>query len=242
MTFQDAQLKLLAQVRDRIRNGELTERGFARLIGVSQPHVHNVLKGVRKLSPQIFDSILNYFHMSLLDLVSLDELNAYLQRQLQARLAEAPFLNSPVGPGMRWPSGLNRRKRFPLPFPATAAPSHLVIANLAPDPQMHPSLAGYDIALLDTSESIKSKIVPDGLYAVQRHDEALLRYIRPSARGCYLVSDATMNTPTQWERLNVAMRDLPEIVKARVRWLGRESDRDLPAPQRGRFLYDAISS
>ncbi|HEY6392524.1 MAG TPA: XRE family transcriptional regulator, partial [Bryobacteraceae bacterium] len=58
MTLQDAQLKLLTHVRDRIHNGELTERGFARLIGISQPHAHNVLKGVRNLSPQIFDSIL----------------------------------------------------------------------------------------------------------------------------------------------------------------------------------------
>jgi transcriptional regulator with XRE-family HTH domain len=242
LTFQDAQLKLLAQVRDRIRNGELTERGFARLIGVSQPHVHNVLKGVRKLSPQIFDSILNYFHMSLLDLVPSDELNAYLQRQLQARLAEAPLLNSPLGPGMSWPLGLNRRKRFPLPFPSTVVPSSLVMANLSPDPQMHPSLAGYDIALLDTSESVRQKITPEGLYAVDRDGEAVLRYVRPGARVYYLVSDATLDEPGQWERLRVAARDLPEIVKARVRWLGREKDRDLPAPQRGRFLYDAISS
>ena len=45
MTFQDARLRLLAYVRNQVRNGELTERGFARLIGISQPHAHNVLKG-----------------------------------------------------------------------------------------------------------------------------------------------------------------------------------------------------
>ncbi len=60
MTFREAQLKLLAYVVDRIHNGELTERGFARQIGISQPHAHNVLKGVRNLSPEIFDSILKY--------------------------------------------------------------------------------------------------------------------------------------------------------------------------------------
>jgi plasmid maintenance system antidote protein VapI len=53
LTFQDAQQRLLAYVRDRIHNGELTERGFARMIGISQPHVHNVLKGVRNLSIEI---------------------------------------------------------------------------------------------------------------------------------------------------------------------------------------------
>ena len=60
MTYQDVQLRLLAYVRSQITNGELTERGFARLIGISQPHVHNVLKGVRKLSPNLLDLALKY--------------------------------------------------------------------------------------------------------------------------------------------------------------------------------------
>jgi hypothetical protein len=70
VTFEDAKLKLLAYVRDRIRNGELTERSFARQIGISQPHAHNALKGVRTLSPEVLDAILRYFHLSLLDLLS----------------------------------------------------------------------------------------------------------------------------------------------------------------------------
>jgi transcriptional regulator with XRE-family HTH domain len=81
LTFRDAQRKLLAQVVDRIHNGELTERGFARRIGISQPHVHNVLKGVRNLSPEIFDSILKYFNMSLLDLASAEEVEANLKKR-----------------------------------------------------------------------------------------------------------------------------------------------------------------
>ena len=60
MTFQDARLRLLAYVRNEVRNGELTERSFARLVGISQPHAHNVLKGVRTLSPDVFDLILKY--------------------------------------------------------------------------------------------------------------------------------------------------------------------------------------
>jgi len=186
--------------------------------------------------------IAKYFHMSLLDLVALDELQAYLRHQLQARLAEVPFLNSPLGPGMPWPSGLNRRKRFPLPFSSTAVPSNLVMATLTPDPQMHSSLTGYDVALLDTSEPIRSKITPEGLYAVDRNGEAVLRYIRAGARVYYLVSDSTMDAPSQWERVRVPVDGLTEAVKARVRWLGRERDRALLAHQRGRFLYDAISS
>ena len=110
------------------------------------------------------------------------------------------------------------------------------------DPQMSSTLAGYDIALLDTSEVATSNITPEGLYAVDRGGEVILRYLRPGTESYYLVSDATLNTPADWEQLKLSKRDLVEMVKARVRWLGREKDRDLPAPQRGRFLYDAISS
>jgi hypothetical protein len=40
-----------------------------------------VLKGVRNLSPEIFDSILKYFHMSLLDLASVEEVEANLRKR-----------------------------------------------------------------------------------------------------------------------------------------------------------------
>ena len=41
--------RLVLRLRDMVRNGELTERALARTTGVSQPHIHNVLKGKREL-------------------------------------------------------------------------------------------------------------------------------------------------------------------------------------------------
>jgi hypothetical protein len=242
LTFQDVQLRLLAYVRSQIRNGELTERGFARLIGISQPHVHNVLKGVRSLSPKFFDLTLKYLHLSLLDLVTSDELEAHhRQRRPLEPSAEVPFLDRPIGPGMPWPRGLNPRKNFPLPFPGSDVPSDLVMAGLSADPFMLSTLANCDVALLDTSHSSRSKLAPHGLFVVERGNEAVLRFIRPGAQCYYLASDATLDTPAEWEPLLLSAPELIAAVKARVRWIGRERDRDL-LPQRGRFLYDPISS
>lgn len=236
MTFREAQLKLLAYVVERIHNGELTERGFARLLGISQPHVHNVLKGVRNLSPEIFDSILKYFNMSLLDLASGEEIEAnFKKRKAHDRVAEAPFLDSPIGPGLPWPRGINWRRSYPLPFPALTAQA-LVMAELATDPYMHETLAGSDIALLDTSERARSDTSPLGLYVVNRAGEAVLRHIRPAGQGFYLLTDATLDTPGMWEKLGMPASELTAIVKARVAWIGRERDRHLPMHQRGRFL------
>jgi hypothetical protein len=241
LTFQDARLKLLAYVRNEIRNGELTERGFARLIGISQPHAHNVLKGVRTLSPGVFDLVLKYLHLSLLDLAPIEEIEAQLQRRrARERVAEIAFLATPIGLGKPWPSGVNWRKTFPVPFPSNAPPAELVMAKLTPDPAMN-RLAAYDIALLDISEQGRSAISPQGLYIVERNGEAVLRYIRSGSTRYYLIGDADMDRPASWEPLALSKGQLRAAVKGRVVWLGRERDRDA-LTQRGRFLDDPISS
>ena len=242
MTYRDAQAKLLAYVQDRIHNGELTERGLARQIGISQPHVHNVLKGVRNLSPEIFDSILEHFQMSLLDLAPAENVEASLRRRrTMERTAEAAFLVGPIGPGARWQPGIDRRRRFPLPFAALRPPPELVMAHLAPDPDMRATLGRADIALLDISERQRREIVPEGVYVVSHQEQALLRYVRPGSSRYYLVTDSNADQPLEWEQLVISAADLADTVKARVRWIGRERDRNLLMRQRGRFLYDAIS-
>jgi hypothetical protein len=75
MYFELLQLRLIAHVQDRVQRGELTERGLARRTGISQPHLHNVLKGVRVLSPQIGDVLLHHLHITLLDLLKDEEWN-----------------------------------------------------------------------------------------------------------------------------------------------------------------------
>jgi hypothetical protein len=170
-------------------------------------------------------------------LAPVEEMEAnLLKRREPTRLAEAPFLDSPIGPGMPWPEGLNWRRSYPLPFPALAGQAGLIMADLANDPYMYETLPGSDIALLDTSERARADISPLGLYVVSRGGETVLRHIRPGGRGFYLVTDATLDTPALWEKLSLPASEFAAIVKARVRWIGRERDRHLPIHQRGRFL------
>jgi len=242
LTFRDARLKLLAYVLDEVRNGELTERGFARRIGISQPHAHNVLKGVRTLSPEVFDLALKYFHLSLLDLAPLDEIEAQIRRRrMRDRVAEVVFLATPIGPGKPWPAEKNWHRSFPVPLPCAQVPAELVMAKLVADPAMIATVAPYDIALLDTSEQCRSTLSPQGLYVIERGGEALVRTIRSGARCHYLLTDADWDAPSAWEPLRLSTAQLGAAVKARVIWLGRERDRDA-LPQRGRFLEKPIAS
>lgn len=74
--FELLQLRLIANVHQRVQRGELTERGLARGTGISQPHLHNMLKGVRVLSPTMADLLLRHLHMTVLDLLDTDDLAA----------------------------------------------------------------------------------------------------------------------------------------------------------------------
>lgn len=67
--FRALQSRLLALVNARIRNGEFSERGLALLLGISQPHLHNVLKGERKLHAPLADILLAKFGISVTDLL-----------------------------------------------------------------------------------------------------------------------------------------------------------------------------
>ena len=76
MDFQELERRFVEHLRDRIRSGELTERRLARMAGISQPHVHNVLKGKRVFSPHMADRLLHVLHLDLLDLISREEFDA----------------------------------------------------------------------------------------------------------------------------------------------------------------------
>jgi transcriptional regulator with XRE-family HTH domain len=76
MYFEVLQGRLIAHVHARVQRGEVTERALARHTGISQPHLHNVPKGVRVLSPQMADLLLHRLHITLVDLLSADELAA----------------------------------------------------------------------------------------------------------------------------------------------------------------------
>ena len=87
LRFATLQARLIRLINNKINNGEFSERGFARLVGVSQPQIHNLLKGARKLRPETADLFLAKLELSILDLLTADELTPAF------RPASDPFLD-----------------------------------------------------------------------------------------------------------------------------------------------------
>jgi len=89
VTFHILRTRLVAVVNARLKNGEFTERGLARILGVSQPQIHNVLKGARKLQWDLADRLIADLGVKLLDLWNDDEL--VVDERVQ-RLAPQPSM------------------------------------------------------------------------------------------------------------------------------------------------------
>jgi transcriptional regulator with XRE-family HTH domain len=69
MTFHDLHSALIDYLNQCVQSGEITERGLARRTGISQPHIHNTLKGKRLFSWDSADAILRELDLDLLDLI-----------------------------------------------------------------------------------------------------------------------------------------------------------------------------
>ncbi len=102
VTFATLQARLILEVKRRIDNGEYTERGLARVVGVSQSQIHNVLKGARRMQIQLADRLLAKLGLSVLDLAGKKELDAAFtlkindfDRRFPATQQTLNFLESP---------------------------------------------------------------------------------------------------------------------------------------------------
>lgn len=69
MNFSEMHERLTDYVNSKVSNGEVSERALAKHAGISQPHLHNVLKGKRLFSFRSADSIMGVLSVSVLDLV-----------------------------------------------------------------------------------------------------------------------------------------------------------------------------
>ncbi len=96
ITLELVQRRLLENINWRINNGEYTERGLARLLGISQPQMHNVRKGIRRLSVELADRMMAKLNILLLDLLEEAELSAYL-KEMDAQWPGKERTRKPAG-------------------------------------------------------------------------------------------------------------------------------------------------
>lgn len=94
VTFHILRTRLVAAVNARLQNGEFTERSLAKILGVSQPQIHNVLKGARTLQWDLADRLIADLGIKILDLWNDDELVA--DERAQRLAVQASMSNTQI--------------------------------------------------------------------------------------------------------------------------------------------------
>lgn len=205
MDFREFQDRLMEHLRGQVDAAGLTERSLARLTGVSQPHLHQALRGDRSLSPAMADRLLRHLGLSLFDLCP-DRLPTAVQPGWRA----VAHLRQPLGPGLAWDERSTAGWVW-VQQDVAARAACPVAMRLTPDTAMPRATGEATWALLDRSLGARTHLDAELLYAVEQHGEGRLRQLR--REGAWLVLVAEDGSE---ERVRLAGTLPAEVVRARV--------------------------
>ena len=191
MSFAFLCERVRQSARESVRKGEFSERGLARLTGVSQPHIHNVLKGARSLSIKLADQLLQALKIEASEMVS----------GLPPAGRALPSI-----PLMRDVLGSSQDFRPHLTAGQVAVPEHLsrsangpIAAYLGEDCMLPSSLAPGDLVAIHTESELRLTIDPRTVYVVRTSHGPRLRYMRSGGGRLYLAAEPFLTTPSAWE-------------------------------------------
>lgn len=211
--FRLLHARLVSAVRARVRNGEISERGLARLTGISQPHIHNVLKGARLLSLETADQIMDSMRIDLADLLTDSEKGTHLAAYLPdtGDCQRVPLLDGWIGTGHAYPAAIGPQ-RYPFADVEVQRMRAPVAAKLAPDPLRAPMFRAGGVVLLDGDEQVRLDPDEQGYFALDLAGGGTIGLVRRARRQ---VSLWVCQTDT-WHAVRMRDRDPLDIIRGRV--------------------------
>ena len=237
MRFHTLQRRLLEYLREVVQNGDATERSLARRTGLSQPHMHNILKGIRSMNSVVADLVLERLGITVYDLPERDELEEAVARRAaaeEARVDVAVFADR-LGPGLPWPSEISVFERFAAPCRLAAGVHRPIVARLSHDSRMAGCLASGNLVLLDAAEGPRRDPDATSLWAIARGGEAIVRWLRRGRSGLYLAAADCLDAPHRWEHVRIPASEVPVLVRARVTLLRDSTSSRVPRQSPDRF-------
>jgi transcriptional regulator with XRE-family HTH domain len=223
MLFSILQIRLVATLQERVRCGELTERGLARQTGISHPHIHHVLKGAKALSLRSADRILRHLGISVLDLLESRELERPGLPSVVAHTVfrGVPALDGLLGPGHPFPRHVVRTDTYPFPEAEIAGLESPVVGRLAHDSQMAGLFNAGSLVLLDRSASKRTQLVSGGMYALSWRGQGLLRYVKREGSQLKLIPAGGVRNSASWDSISLSDKNILDVVQAEAIWIGR---------------------
>lgn len=206
---------LLRLVRQRIRQGELSERGLARLIGYSQPHVHNVLAGVRHMNLRLADDLLGGLGLSLRDLMPSTGGPPPLSH------VPVPLCSGEISPNREYPSEKGVATAILAPAAALSGSANCLAFRVGADENsMWPTVCPGDTIVVDPK--LRGRRNPDvqAIYVMRIQGRGFVRRCRKVGDRLLILSDQEpAGPPLTWVPLED--RKILDVVRGRIVWIGR---------------------
>lgn len=213
--------RLTELARDRVQSGEVSERRLAKLSTISQPHLHNVLKGIRILSPEAADRLMRAMDITIPQILwSGGGVDA-------TGIGAVPLLRARIGPGSTASFDVFRGY-MPLPVGLTSSLTDPVMAYLAADLALPAEYRAGDLALLDTNSALRREPAARSGFIVAENAGLRVRYVRRVRSGLEVASQPEF--AGDWQTISLQGRDILDIVRARIVWIGREMETPLAGP------------
>lgn len=209
-----------------VTTGRITERGLARLAGVSQPHMHNVLKGIRHLSPASADRILAALGFALADVLW------WQPGDPEPRSVTIPIVRERVGPGNLADTGVLRGYMV-LPRAVAGQVTDPVAARLSQDPLLPAAFRTNDLVVIDRNPDFRDKLAGGWCWLVAERGGLRVRYLQQAGDGISVAGEAPPGKARDWEPLAEAGPDgtgpiTPGPIRGRIVWISREVEEAPP--------------
>ncbi len=207
---------LLKHVRDRISRGELSERSLARLMGYSQPHVHNVLAGVRHMNARFADDLLGGLGLSLEDLKSSSGGRGVLSH------VPVPLCSGEISPNREYPSEKSVATSILAPANALPAPAHCLAFRVGADESsMWPTVWPGDTVVVDSS--LRGRRNPDvqSIYVLRINGRGFVRRCHGLSGRLLIISDQEPAAGPALSWVSLENRKILDVVRGRIVWIGR---------------------
>jgi len=204
-----------------VHSGAVSERRLARLSTISQPHLHNVLKGIRTLSPGAADRLMRAMDVTVPQVLwSGGGIDA-------TQVSAVPLLRARIGPGSA-ASFQAFRGYIPFAVGLTRGLADPVAAYLAADLALPHEYRQGDLVLLDLNRAMRSAPAATAGFIVADNTGLRVRYVRRVRSGLEVTS--LPGCSGDWQTISLQGRDILDIVRARIVWIGREMETPLGGP------------
>ena len=226
MYIEDLVARVVEVSRAEVRSGRISERSLAQRAGLSQPHLNNSLHGVRTLSPRAAGQLMKALGITVPDLIwRLPERDVW---------TPVPLLRGRIGPGA---DALFHVFEGFAPFPAASVAQleQPVGVRLAPDSVLPREFHADDLVLLDQNLDLRRAPSPDSCWVVSVFGGLRIRRVIAEAGRILAGHEGNLDHPEKWESISLRGRNILDVVRARLVWIGRKVEKAKigPAGQTG---------